>query len=142
MKILLDLNILLDVLGKREPHYGQSAGVWEAVETGDVEGIIAAHSVTTLHYLLSRHLGSQQTVTGLQNVLNIYAIADVNQEVIYQALAMGWTDFEDAVQMAAAAHASADYLITRNPKDFEHGPVPVLQPGEFLALLLGTQQEE
>lgn len=142
MKILLDLNILLDVLGKREPHYGPSAGVWEAVETGDVEGLIAAHSITTLHYLLTRPLGSQQAATCLQQVLNIYAVADVNQEVIYQTLSLGWADFEDAVQMAAAAHAGADYLITRNRKVFERGPVTVLQPGEFLALLLGTQQEK
>jgi hypothetical protein len=49
-------------------------------------------------------------------------------------MTLGWKDFEDAVQMAAAFNAQAQYLITRNPKDFEDRLVRVLQPGDLLAL--------
>ena len=135
LRILLDVNVVLDVLTKREPHYQASAQVWAAAETGAVEGLLAAHSITTLHYLLSRHIGAQQARVALKKILQVFSVATVDQRVILQALALIWADFEDAIQMAAAIGANADYLITRNPKDFKADFLPVLQPGELLALL-------
>ena len=71
----------------------------------------------------------------VQDILRVFSVAAVDQNVIQDAVGLGWSDFEDAVQMAAAYRAGADYLITRNPKDFKGGPTEVVQPGEFLALL-------
>lgn len=62
-------------------------------------------------------------------------IATVNEAVIRKALSWSRPDFEDAVQMAAAVHAGADYLIIHNPRDFQEGIIQVVQPGPFLALL-------
>jgi len=134
-KVLLDTNILLDVLAHREPHYNLSAKVWAVIESGLVEGLIAAHSVTTLHYLLSTHIGAARLQTVLYDILQVFTVATIDQEVIVSALSLEWSDFEDAVQMAAALKARADYLITRNPKDFETKDIPVLMPGEFMAIL-------
>jgi len=135
MKALVDLNIVLDVLGRRDPHYQASAEVWAAIEAGEVEGLIAAHSMTTVHYLIGRHLDDKRAKIAVQDILKVFSVAAVDQDVIQDAVGLGWSDFEDAVQMAAAARAGADYLITRNPKDFRSGPIDVVQPGEFLALL-------
>jgi len=135
MKALVDLNVILDVLGRREPHYQASAEVWGAIEAGEVEGFIAAHSMTTVHYLIARHLDNMRAKIAVQDILRVFSVAAVDQDVIQDAVGLGWPDFEDAVQMAAAARAGADYLITRNPKDFRGGPIGVVQPGEFLALL-------
>jgi hypothetical protein len=46
-----------------------------------------------------------------------------------------WKDFEDAGQMAAAVHANVNYLVTRNPRDFQDELIPVIQPAALLALL-------
>ena len=59
--ILVDLNVILDVLQHREPHYAASAMVWSAVETRQARGLIAAHSVTTLFYLLARYHSAAET---------------------------------------------------------------------------------
>lgn len=72
----------------------------------------------------------------------MFSVATVDQDVILQALAFRWHDFEDAVQMAAASKAGADYLITWNLKDFKKGPISVLLPAEFVALLRGTQRSK
>jgi len=112
------------------------------VESGRAKGLLAAHSLTTLHYLLARHTDYLQAATALQDVLRVFSVATVDQDVILQALALGWHDFENAVQMAAASKAGAEYLITRNLKDFKKGPISVLLPTEFLALLRGTQRSE
>ncbi len=135
VRILVDANVALDVLAKREPHYATSAAVWALVEQNHVEGFLAAHTITTLHYLVSKHLNRQQASLTLTKLLQVFSVATVDQPVIMKALALGWQDFEDAVQMAAAFNAQADYLVTRNPKDFKDHLVRVLQPGDLMALI-------
>lgn len=135
MRILLDTNIILDVLMAREPHYQNSAKVWATVETGQAEGYLAAHTFTTLHYLYARATDKPNANNKIARLMQIFAVASVNQEVIQRALALNWPDFEDAVQMAAAEHIKADGLLTRDPKDFKGGNVRIWQPGEFLAIL-------
>jgi len=133
--VLLDLNVVLDVLQNREPHYEASAKVWAAVEEGRLRGYVAAHSVTTLFYLLNRHLDGSAAIATIRDLLAVFSVAGVDEDVIRAALSYGWRDFEDAVQMAAAAGVDADFLVTRNPKDFKGGPVAVLRPGELPAIL-------
>ena len=58
-RVLVDTNVALDVLLEREPHLAASAAVWDAVEARVVEGYIAAHGVTTIHYLGQKHLGAR-----------------------------------------------------------------------------------
>jgi predicted nucleic acid-binding protein len=135
MKLLIDLNIVLDVLQKREPHLPHSRSIWRAVETGQVEGFLAAHSITTLFYLTAKQLGPQKATLVVQQVVNVFAVAAVDHGVVEQALILGWRDFEDAVQMAAAMAANLDYVVTRNRKDYITQPIPVLEPAECVALL-------
>lgn len=134
--VLLDLNVVLDVLQQRQSHYVTSARVMNAIAKGKIEGLLAAHSLTTLFYLVWRARDAQTAITAITQLLQTFTVAAINQQVILQALALGWKDFEDAVQIAAASHAGADFLVTRNPKDFKRGIVPVLQPAELLALLV------
>jgi len=133
--VLIDVNVLLDVLQKREPFYATSAGLLAAVETGRVQGYVAAHSVTTLFYLIQKAQSSAQARATLTNLLQFIQIAPVNQNTIEQALNLDYRDFEDAVQMICATQCKVDCLVTRNPKDFQPALLPVLQPVDFLATL-------
>ncbi len=135
LRILVDLNVVLDVAQKREPFYADSADVLDAAASGEVEGFLAAHSITTLFYILTRKYGRATAVSIIQQMLDVFTVAPVNDLVIRHALAWGWRDFEDAVQMAAAVQAGLDYLVTRNPKDFQAQPIPVLLPAHLLPLL-------
>ncbi len=53
-RVLFDVNVVLDVLLDRKPHADASAAAWAAVETGTAEGFLAAHAVTTIHYLIRK----------------------------------------------------------------------------------------
>lgn len=139
MLVLVDVNVVLDVLGQRDPHYGPAAELWSAIEAGEATGLIAAHTVTTLHYLLQRHTSPKEATAAVRDLMRVFAVAPVDEAVLLEALGLSWKDFEDAVQMAAAARAGAEYLVTRNPVDFEGGTVPVLRPAEFTALLRGSR---
>lgn len=139
MLVLVDVNVVLDVLGRREPHYEPAAQMWSAIEAGEATGLVAAHTVTTIHYLLQRYTSSQDATKAVRDLMRVFAVAPVDEGVLLEALGLRWEDFEDAVQMAAAARAGAEYLVTRNPDDFVGGPVAVLQPAEFNVLLSGTR---
>lgn len=133
--VLIDINILLDVLQKREPFYETSAGLLAAVETGRVHGYVAAHSLTTLFYLIQKGKSSAEARATITNLLQFIEVAPVEQSTIEQALNLETRDFEDAVQMVSALQCKADFLITRNVKDFQPALLPVLAPVDFLATL-------
>ena len=133
--VLIDLNILLDVLQKREPFYDTSAGLLAAVETGRVQGYMAAHSLTTLFYLIQKDKSSAEARAAITNLLQFIKITPVTQSTLEQALNLDYRDFEDAVQMISAVQCKADCLVTRNLKDYQPALLPVMQPVDFLGTL-------
>ena len=135
LRVLFDLNVILDVLQLREPFYAASAQVLASAETGELEGWVAAHSITPLFHLLAKDRSPQLARVAIGDLLSILSVAGVDGDIIEQALGLPYNDFEDAVQMMAAVHAGADYLVTRNLADYREGPLPALQPAELLALL-------
>lgn len=135
LKVLIDLNVILDVLERRTPFYETSSRVLAGAETQLFEGWVAAHSFTTLFYLLSKHHSVERTRLTISELLQFLSVAPVDQPVIEQALTLPYSDYEDAVQMMAAVRAGMTHLVTRNFEDYRAGPLPVLLPAELLALL-------
>jgi predicted nucleic acid-binding protein len=133
VKLFLDINVILDVLAKREPWFDDSAAVLSLLDTEEFEGVAASHSITTLFYLASKHLGSRRATAKILDLLKLVSIAPLDQDTILRGLALGWSDFEDALQMLCADAAGADYLVTRNTRDFESDSIPVVTPAELLA---------
>jgi len=133
--VLIDINILLDVLQMREPFYDASARLLALVETGRVKGFIAAHSITTLFYLIQKDQSSAQARANITNLLQFLKIAPVDQHTIEQALNLDYRDFEDAVQMISALQCKAEYLITRNITDYQPALLPVIRPVDFLGTI-------
>ena len=134
-QVLFDLNIILDVLQERENFYEFSARLLAYAETGVIQGWLAAHSVTTLFYLIAKDKSPEQARVTLTSLLQFLKIAPVSQETIEQALNLPYRDFEDAVQMMAALQVHADYLVTRNVRDYQPAPMEVVQPVELLTAL-------
>ena len=110
--------VVLDVLLDRKPHVEASAAAWAAVETGMAEGLLAAHAVTTIHYLVQKEAGAAKARGIVSAILRVFGIAAVNSAVIQEALQLSCSDFEDAVTAAAARLTSCDYIVTRDPKGF------------------------
>jgi len=131
--VLIDLNILLDVLQKREPFYETSARLLALIETGKIRGYIASHSITTLFYLIKKDRSTIEAKAIITNLLQFMKVAAVDQSTIEQALNLDYPDYEDAVQMISAVQCKADYLITRNCKDYQPPLLSVTQPVDFLS---------
>ena len=135
IKALFDLNIILDVLQQREPFYEISAQLLAFAETGKINGFVAPHSLTTLFYLIEKDQSSAHAKVAITSLLQVLEAATIDQSTIEQALSLPYRDFEDAVQMMAAVQCKAEYLVTRNVKDFQPAPLSVIQPSELLALI-------
>lgn len=134
-RVLLDVNVVLDVLLDRRPFSESASAVWSAVEEGRGAGLLSAHALTTIHYLNARAVGSREAGLTTDALLSVFDVAPVDRAVLGAALALGWDDFEDAVTAAAAHRARCDALVTRNPRDFKRSPVSVLAPSEAVAWL-------
>jgi predicted nucleic acid-binding protein len=135
-RLLLDVNLILDVLLERRPYSEDASAVWAGVESGRAQGLLSAHAVTTLHYLSGRAVGSKMAKATTEALLMVFDVAPVDVGVLRTAAAMGWRDFEDAVTTAAAIRARCDAIITRNPKDFTRAPsIRVVTPAVAAAIL-------
>lgn len=135
MITLFDTNIILDVLLDREPFSNDASYLLSKVEQSEITGFISATTVTTIHYIVTKALGSQAASRHIQSLLSLFAIAPVNRIVLENAAASKFDDFEDAVLHEAACHAGAKYIVTRNIVDFKNSKLPVFQPAEFINIL-------
>jgi predicted nucleic acid-binding protein len=135
VKLLLDINIILDVVLARTPWMGEAARLLSAAEQGEVEAYIAGHTVTTIYYIVAKEKGRPTANTAVSDLLRILHVVPLGDADFQQALVLGLGDFEDAVQAAAALKIGADYLITRNERDFRGFSIPIRTAGEILALL-------
>ncbi len=133
--VLCDINVMLDIFLKRDPHYAPAARLFSLIEDKKLQGYLSAQSFPTLFYLLSRELKREKAMRVLEKLRIVFRVAAVDEKVIDLSLASAFKDFEDAVQYYSALHARADCLITRNKGDYRADRIPVMTPEEFLALV-------
>ena len=135
MKVLFDTNIILDVLLDRQPFSEHASHLLSRVERSEMTGFLCATTVTTIHYLLSKHLDKGKANTCIDSIMALFEVAAVNRLVIENALESRFTDFEDSVLHESAIHAGVEYIVSRNIKDFKNAKIPVFTPIEFLSML-------
>ena len=91
-----------------------------------------AHALQSF-YLMRGHYKSAELASSMVADLLLWVeVADCGKTDALRAVALGYRDFEDALQMAAAEACGADCLVTRNGSDFKEGTVPVMTPEVFL----------
>lgn len=135
MRILIDTNILLDVLCARENFLEASLKIWKYCEVSKVEGYISALSIPNIVYILRKELTPEKTQEVIEQLLLIFKVCDLKTEDLKKAAAMQHSDYEDALQMVCASRIKADYIVTRNIRDFLVSKVYALTPDELLERL-------
>jgi predicted nucleic acid-binding protein len=132
MRLLIDANIILDVLQKREPHYINSALIWKLCEAGKVTGHVSVLTFMNMVYIMRKELSPEKIEDVYKALALIFTFEDLTEEDVKNALEMKLKDFEDAVQIQTAKRVDADFIITRNVKDFMKSPIPAYSPEELL----------
>ena len=135
MKIVLDTNIVLDVLLEREPFASLSINLFNAVEQQVIQGYLCATTITTIDYLLTKSIGKQSAKVSINQLLNLFAIAEVNDVILKAAINSDFSDFEDAVLYHSGVCAGVDGFVTRNSKDFKTASLLIYSPTELLSII-------
>ena len=136
MKVLLDVNVVLDFLLVRQPWYPEAAQVWEAHRNGHVSANVAAFGLPTIYYIVRRHIDRQRAHDCVQICLTSLEIVSVQRSTLELSLTFAGNDFEDDLQMACATEANLDAIVTRDRSGFSGSSMLVLTPAELLARIV------
>jgi len=132
MRLFIDTNIMLDLLGERIPFYDSIAKIATLSDKGEVYLIVSALSYSTVFYLLSKYESKDKVMEKLRKFKIISEVAGVDETIIEKGLNSTFTDFEDSLQYFCALKSDCDALITRNQKDFKESTIPVFSADEYL----------
>jgi predicted nucleic acid-binding protein len=138
MTVLIDTNVALDILLNRQPHYINAARIYGLTENNVIRSFISASAITDIFFLAKSQCGKKQTKEALKKLLQIFKPATVTDSHIFQALNLDWDDFEDSVQYVVGESFSANYIVTRNTKDYTTSSIPAVTPEQFVQIIADT----
>lgn len=131
MKILIDTNIILDVLCNRKEFVSDSLKVFKLCEAKQLEGYISALSIPNIIYIMRKELDQTKVKEILSILTTLFNVIDLRENDLITATNLDFSDYEDAVQSVCAARIKADYIVTRNIKDFTNSNIPAIKPCEL-----------
>ena len=133
-KVLIDLNIILDFLNKRNFHKEAAKLINMCVEK-KFEGFICAHEITTLSYFLFKQQNDKaKVINTITMLLDIFNVIPIDENILRDSLVSPITDYKDAVIEVSSVKTNIDYIISRNISDFKFSRIPTYTPEQFFTL--------
>lgn len=135
MKLLIDTNVVLDVLLRREPFFRTAAEVLSLTQRDEVREYVSASAITDIYYIANKQMKDRDAVRDLlKRLLMVVSVAAVSEREIQNALNLAWGDFEDSVQYSVALMNEMDGIVTRNPSDYQAANMRIWLPEQALEL--------
>lgn len=152
MTILIDSNIVLDALLRRDEYNDDARKVMELICFGSCKAMVSASSVTDIYFLMTKSLREATGKTSkelspiVRSALGSYFcvvdIADTTKDDISSAFSSSVSDFEDSVVASVAERNAVDYIVTRNTKDFKNSFIRAVNPQEAVELLKSISDKQ
>ena len=132
-RILVDTNIVIDLLAKREHFYKEAAKLFSLSDKKEVKLSISALTFANTNYILAKQKSEATAKEILRKFKVLVDIITLDDKIIDLALSNDdFSDFEDGLQYYTAIENDVDLILTRNKKDFKHSKIPVLTAKEYL----------
>lgn len=135
--MLIDNNVLVDLALDRKPHSLAAEELLNRIQQTATPAFVAWHSIATLFYVANRAAGRDAALIFIDRLADLLTVVPTGSAALRYALSLRMNDFEDAMQVAAARTAGAEYIVTRNIRDFTHSSVPAIAPEQALRELVG-----
>lgn len=133
-RLLIDTNIVIDLLSKRETFYNEAAELFSRADKKELELTISSLTFANTNYILSKLKSPKDAREILRKFKVLVEILSLDDKITELALSDdNFQDFEDGLQYYSAIENQIDIIITRNKKDFKNLRIPVLTAREFLA---------
>jgi predicted nucleic acid-binding protein len=133
--LLLDTDVLIDLALDRAPYAAPAADLLDALENRPGMAFVAWHSISNFYYLVSPKKGRTKTKDFLLDLARFVEVAPTTTRSLLFASQLDMPDFEDALQVAAAAACLATAIATRNLRDYARSPIPAAEPKILLEQL-------
>lgn len=132
--VLVDTNIVIDLLAKREDFYEEAAELFSLSDRNEINLSISSLTFANTNYVLSKQKSPKEARQILRKFKVLVDILDLDNKIIELALSDNeFPDFEDGLQYYSALENGVEIILTRNKKDFKNSKIPVLTAKEFLA---------
>jgi len=132
MRVLIDTNVILDFLQKRQPFFESAVTIIAACREQILQGGISAQSIADMFYILRKDYTSDERRLILLDICQIMDVESIDKYKLISALKNNdFDDFEDCLQGECAKMLNAEYIITRNIKHFSESSVPAITPEDF-----------
>jgi predicted nucleic acid-binding protein len=138
MRVLIDTNVILDAMLKRVPWHADADALILATAQGRLTIAVATLTLATSFYIGRKAVGTAAARAAVRRYMSAFEIISIDKQALLDADAMPGTDFEDNILIAAGVSSQVDAIVTRNPADFSHSPIPVWDPAELLRRLQGA----
>jgi len=134
--VFLDTNIVIDYLQNREPFAEYVNIIFGLCKDKKISAYISAQTISDTFYILRKAYTIDERKMMLLGICKMVGIIGANKTMVVNALTNeDFDDVEDCIQAECAKTAGAEYIITRNIKDFEASEVKPILPEEFLELI-------
>lgn len=130
--VFIDTNIMLDLLGERDPFYEPIAKIATLAEKGKLKMIVSPISFATVNYFLTKFESVEAAREKLRKFKILCTICSLDEQTIEKGLNSSMKDFEDALKYYSATQSKCDIILTRNAKDFKQSSLPTMTAKEFL----------
>ncbi len=131
-RLFIDTDVMLDLLGERDPFYKDIAKIATLADKNEVDLVVSALSYATVFYLLKKYESAAKVKEKLRKFKIISEVSEFDDIIIEKGLNSDFADFEDSLQYNCAIKSECNYLITRNPKDFKGALIPLMSAEEYL----------
>jgi len=136
MRILIDTNVIMDYIIDRGSFSNNAEEVFELCLKERIPCCIAAHTIPNLFFILRNHLSAEDRRNILLNICRMFTVVAIDSSKLQSALQdTVFKDFEDCLQARCAEDFRADFIVTRNIKDFAGSAIPTIEPCELIAYL-------
>ena len=132
MRVLLDSDVLVDVALARTPFADEAEAALNALETRPGTAFVAWHSLSNFYYLVSAEKTRAEALRFLRELAAFVEVAPVETRDLLYAVSLDMPDFEDAMQVASAVACKADWIVTRNTRDYRKSPVKAILPQDLM----------
>ena len=140
MRAILDTNVVVDVLQRREPWFQDGAVIFRAIANKQVTGCLTAKQIADLHFFSRKQFKGEENVDArarqvVGKILSLFELIDTLGIDCQNALGINNGDYEDAILIESAARAGVEYIVTRNPAHYKTSSVQVYSPAEFVRFI-------
>ena len=128
MRVLLDVNVILDLLWARQQSVANARAISEAAEAGRLECCAAASSLTDIYYIARRLVRRESAYRAIVACLQTLTILPVDRSIAEPAHSRSTGDCADEILIAVAETNSLNAISTRDAAGFAGASIEVVSP--------------